>query len=52
LGIGADEVGLAGAATVVVQAAKRPARQGGTRVADEGDGGVKLVDFLVSEKFV
>jgi electron transfer flavoprotein beta subunit len=52
LGIAADQVGLAGASTVVVQAAKRPARQGGTRISDEGDGGVKLVEFLASEKFV
>jgi electron transfer flavoprotein beta subunit len=52
LGIAADQVGLTGASTVVVQAAKRPARQGGTRISDEGDAGVKLVEFLASEKFV
>jgi len=52
LGIAADEVGFAGASTAVVEAARRPARQGGTRVVDEGDGGAKLVEFLVSEKFV
>jgi electron transfer flavoprotein beta subunit len=52
LGIAPSEVGLAGAATAVVEAAKRPPRQGGTRVVDEGDGGTKLVEFLASEKFV
>ncbi len=52
LGIDAGEVGFAGATTAVVEHAKRPPRQGGTRVTDDGDGGVKLVDFLVSEKFV
>ena len=52
LGIAAEEVGHAGASSVVVSAAKRPARQGGTRVTDEGDGGVKLVEFLSAEKFV
>jgi electron transfer flavoprotein beta subunit len=52
LGIAPGEVGLAGAACVVVEAAKRPTRQGGTRVTDEGDGGAKLVEFLASEKFV
>jgi electron transfer flavoprotein beta subunit len=52
LGISPDEVGLAGSSSVVVDAAKRPPRQGGTRVVDEGDGGVKLVEFLASEKFV
>ena len=43
---------LAGATTAVVEHAKRPPRQGGTRVTDEGDGGVKLVEFLATEKFV
>jgi electron transfer flavoprotein beta subunit len=52
LGISPDEVGLAGASTTVVEAAKRPPRQGGTKVVDEGDGGAKLVEFLSSEKFV
>jgi len=52
LGIAAEEVGLAGASTAVVSHSKRPARSGGTRVADEGEGGVALVEFLASEKFV
>jgi electron transfer flavoprotein beta subunit len=52
LNIAAGEVGLAGAATAVVAHAKRPPRSAGTRVTDEGDGGVKLVEYLVSEKFV
>jgi electron transfer flavoprotein beta subunit len=46
------DVGFAGASTAVVEHSKRPARQGGTRVTDEGDGGVKLVEYLASEKFV
>ena len=52
LGISADEVGFAGASTAVVEHSKRPPRQGGTRVTDEGEGGIKLVEFLASEKFV
>jgi electron transfer flavoprotein beta subunit len=52
LGIAAGEVGLAGASTAVVEHSKRPARSGGTRVTDEGEGGVALVEFLASEKFV
>jgi electron transfer flavoprotein beta subunit len=52
LGIDAGEVGLAGASTTVVEHSKRPPRSGGTRIPDEGDGGVKLVEYLVSEKFV
>ncbi len=52
LGVTPDEVGFAGSYTTVVSAAKRPARSGGTKVVDGGDGGAKLVEFLVSEKFV
>ncbi len=52
LGIDAGEVGFGGASTAVVEHARRPPRQGGTRVNDDGEGGVKLVEFLVSEKFV
>jgi electron transfer flavoprotein beta subunit len=52
LGIAADEVGLAGATSAVLEAGKRPPRQSGTKVTDEGDGGAKLVEFLASEKFV
>ncbi len=52
LGIDASEVGFDGASTQVVEHSRRPPRQGGTRVTDDGDGGTKLVEFLVSEKFV
>src|SRR5262249_44664160 len=37
LGISADEVGFAGASTAVVEHSRRPPRQGGTRVPDEGE---------------
>jgi electron transfer flavoprotein beta subunit len=52
LGIDAGEVGLAGATSTVLEHSKRPPRSGGQKVTDEGDGGVKLVEFLASEKFV
>ncbi len=52
LGVDAGEVGFAGATSTVVEAGKRPARQSGTKVTDEGNGGVALVEFLASEKFV
>jgi electron transfer flavoprotein beta subunit len=52
LGIPAGEVGFAGATSEVVEQAKRPARQGGNKVADSGDGGARLVEFLVTEKLV
>ncbi|MFB7848285.1 electron transfer flavoprotein subunit beta/FixA family protein, partial [Streptomyces sp. NPDC056053] len=42
LGIEAEEVGLAGAFTVVESVAERPARTAGTVVKDEGEGGRQL----------
>jgi electron transfer flavoprotein beta subunit len=52
LGISADEVGLAGSWSGVTSFAARPPRQAGTIVKDEGDGGVKLADFLSGQKFI
>jgi electron transfer flavoprotein beta subunit len=52
LGIAAGEVGFDGATSTVVEHAKRPPRQAGNKI-DAGDaGGVKLVEYLASEKFV
>jgi len=44
--------GLGAAATEVVSFAKRPPRQAGTVVKDDGDGGVKAAEFLASQKFI
>jgi electron transfer flavoprotein beta subunit len=52
LGVSADEVGLSAAWTSVAEIAKRPPRSHGEVVADDGTGGVKLVEFLASKKFV
>jgi electron transfer flavoprotein beta subunit len=52
LGVSADEVGAAGATSQVLEFSKRPARSGGSKVIDEGDGGTQLVAFLATEKFV
>jgi electron transfer flavoprotein beta subunit len=52
LGVDAATVGFAGAGSAVVEFAKRPPRSGGARVVDDGSGGQRLVEFLVSEKFV
>src|ERR1700733_6403089 len=51
-GIDADQVGLASAATAGVSFAKRPPRQAGTVVKDEGDGGSKAAEFLAAQKFI
>ncbi|MCD2463615.1 MULTISPECIES: electron transfer flavoprotein subunit beta/FixA family protein [unclassified Streptomyces] len=52
LDIDADEVGLAGAWTLVDAVAARPARTKGTIVTDEGDGGKQLAAFLATQKFI
>ncbi|MEV4257722.1 electron transfer flavoprotein subunit beta/FixA family protein [Spirillospora sp. NPDC049652] len=51
-GIDAGQVGLANAATEVVDFAEAPPRAQGQIVTDEGDGGVKVAEFLASKKFV
>jgi electron transfer flavoprotein beta subunit len=52
LGLGADEVGLANATTQVLSFEVAPPRQKGEIVKDEGDGGVKIADFLASRKLI
>jgi len=52
LGLGADEVGLASAASQVLSFEVAPPRQAGQIVKDEGDGGQKIADFLASKKLV
>jgi electron transfer flavoprotein beta subunit len=51
-GIDPSLVGLANAATAVIDFADRPPRQAGTIVKDEGDGGVKAAEFLAAGKFI
>ena len=51
-GIDPAAVGLAGAATEVVDHTQRPPRQVGVIVKDEGDGGVKAAEFLAARKFI
>ncbi len=52
IGIEAGQVGLGAATTEVVSFAKRPPRQAGTIVKDEGDGGSKAAEFLAAQKFI
>ena len=52
VGVDASEVGLENATSEVLEAAPRPPRQAGEKVTDEGDGGAKLVEYLVSQKLV
>ena len=52
LGVDASQVGLANAWTTVESTTKRPPREQGEIVTDEGDGGTKLAEFLKTHKFV
>src|SRR5205085_811914 len=51
-GVDAGSVGLANATTAVVEAQPRPPKSAGQRVKDEGDGGAKIAEFLVSQKLI
>jgi electron transfer flavoprotein beta subunit len=52
LGVDPDQVGLGAAWSSVSATQVRPPRSKGEIVTDEGDGGVKLVEYLASQKFV
>ena len=52
LGIEPTSVGLSAAWTVVESATRRPQRSQGTVIFDEGDGGVRLAEFLAAAKFI
>jgi electron transfer flavoprotein beta subunit len=52
LGVDAADVGLGAAWSRVESSTARPPREAGQVVTDEGDGGAKLAEFLVSRKFV
>ena len=52
LGLDAGEVGLSNAWTKVDSFEVAPPRAAGVTVKDEGDGGVKIADFLQSKKLV
>lgn len=52
LGVDAGQVGLDNAATKVLDTTKRPPREQGEVITDEGDGGKKLVEFLAGQKLI
>ncbi|HEX2362876.1 MAG TPA: electron transfer flavoprotein subunit beta/FixA family protein [Jiangellaceae bacterium] len=52
LGVDESDVGLSAAWSVVVDVTKRPPRAAGQVVADDGEGGIRLVEFLAAQKFV
>jgi electron transfer flavoprotein beta subunit len=52
LGIDAGEVGLANAWSEVTESTPKPPRTGGQKAEDEGDGGAKIAEYLVSQKLI
>ena len=50
--LGVADVGLDAAWSAVTEAAPKPPREAGQRVEDEGDGGVKAAEYLVSQKLI
>jgi len=52
LGVDPEMVGLDGSKTEVIEATPRPPKEQGELVKDEGDGHVKLADFLQRNRFV
>ena len=52
IGVDAANVGLANATTSVSASTPKPPKSAGEIINDEGDGGKKLVEFLVKEKLV
>jgi electron transfer flavoprotein beta subunit len=52
LGIDAGEVGLANAWSAVTESTPKPPRSGGQKAEDEGDGGTKIAEYLVSQKLI
>ena len=48
----AGDVGLANAATTVTSVTPKPAKEAGERIPDEGDGGTKVLEYLVAQKII
>jgi electron transfer flavoprotein beta subunit len=51
IGVDPETVGAAAATTRVLEVTRRPSRQAGTVITDEGDGGRRLAAFLVEQRF-
>jgi len=52
IGVEADEVGLANAGSKVLQAQPKPPKTAGEKVEDDGEGGKKIAQYLVSQKII
>ena len=52
IGVEADEVGRENAGSTVLSASPKPPKTAGEKVADEGDGGTKVAEYLVGQKLI
>jgi electron transfer flavoprotein beta subunit len=52
IGVEADEVGLANAGSKVLTATPKPPKTAGEKIADEGEGGNQIAQYLVSQKII
>lgn len=52
LGLGPDQIGASGAKEKVLTVGRPPARKAGEVIQDEGDGGVKVAEFLAELKII
>ncbi|MFZ0832545.1 MAG: electron transfer flavoprotein subunit beta/FixA family protein [Mycobacterium sp.] len=52
IGVEADEVGLANAGSKVLSSSPKPPKTAGEKVEDDGDGGSKIAQYLVSQKII
>jgi electron transfer flavoprotein beta subunit len=52
IGVEGDEVGLANAGTSVVSSTPKPPKTAGEKITDEGEGGKKIAEYLVSQKII
>ncbi|MGV0633916.1 electron transfer flavoprotein subunit beta/FixA family protein [Mycolicibacillus trivialis] len=52
IGVEADEVGLANAGSTVTASTPKPPKTAGEKIADEGEGGTKIAEYLVAQKLI
>lgn len=52
VGVEPAEVGLSGASSTVLESSPKPPKEAGEKVTDEGEGGVRVVEFLSGQKLV
>jgi electron transfer flavoprotein beta subunit len=52
IGVEADEVGRENAGSTVLSATPKPPKTAGEKIADEGEGGTKIAEYLVGQKLI